>query len=266
MDQLASASAPPGSFGALLRARRHRALLSQGQLAARAELSERTVRNLEAGRVRSPRSDTVRLLAGALELSGPERESWIEAAQSVSHQQVTPRASGPVRPPNDAPAQRPLTARGFGLGNNQRRHRWSAGEDKAEIIELCQRGDWPDSRLTQDRNPTATAFQAWLDLAGRDAGICHDGGLTSAEQVEMAELRRENRRLRENVEILKRATAIFATATWEGIPFIGARERTAGRSSCQRTTSSRSTGQAQGLDRPLASGGYLAAIHFGGTA
>src|SRR5215472_16816043 len=51
MEQLVSVSvaAPRGSFGAFLRARRHRALLSQEQLAARAELSERTVRDLEAG-------------------------------------------------------------------------------------------------------------------------------------------------------------------------------------------------------------------------
>jgi cytoskeletal protein RodZ len=49
MEQLVSAPSPAGSFGALLRARRHRACLSQEQLAARAELSERTVRNLEAG-------------------------------------------------------------------------------------------------------------------------------------------------------------------------------------------------------------------------
>jgi len=68
---------PPASFGALLRARRHRAYLSQEQLAARAELSERTVRNLEAGRVRSPRTDTLRLLANALRLSEPERDTWL---------------------------------------------------------------------------------------------------------------------------------------------------------------------------------------------
>jgi len=82
MDQPARA-VPPASFGALLRARRHRALLSQEQLAARAELSERTVRDLEAGRVRSPRADTVRLLADALQLSEPERQSWLEAARGA---------------------------------------------------------------------------------------------------------------------------------------------------------------------------------------
>jgi transcriptional regulator with XRE-family HTH domain len=75
MEQPASAPPPDGSFGALLRAFRHRACLSQEQLAAHAELSERTVRNIEAGRVRSPRKDMVRLLADALALTEPERES-----------------------------------------------------------------------------------------------------------------------------------------------------------------------------------------------
>ena len=59
MEQLVNAPSPPASFGALLRARRHRACLSQEQLAARAELSERTVRDLEvdrAGRRAIPRS------------------------------------------------------------------------------------------------------------------------------------------------------------------------------------------------------------------
>jgi transposase len=224
MEQLVSGSPPAGSFGALLRASRHRALLSQEQLAARAELSERTVRNLEAGRVRSPRAATVRLLAGALQLGGPERESWVAAARGMDHQQAAPTASGPVRPPNDAPTQRPLIARGFGPGNNRWRHNSPRGKDTAEIIELCPRTDRPAGQLTKKRDPTATAFQAWLDLAGKDAGVCHDGGLTSAGRPEMADLRWENRRLREEVEILTRAVAILATATGDVFRLIEARK------------------------------------------
>ncbi|MFJ3501673.1 MULTISPECIES: hypothetical protein [unclassified Streptomyces] len=48
--------------------------------------------------------------------------------------------------------------------------------------------------------------QAEIDAGERD-------GLTSAEREELASLRRENHRLREDVDILKRATAFFATET-----------------------------------------------------
>src|SRR5262249_59405343 len=104
MEQLVSAAPPRGSFGALLRARRQRALLSQEQLAARAGLSERTVRNLEAGRVQLPRTDTVRLLVEALQLTGPERGDWFAAARGVPHRRAVPAAPGGGRP--RAPAWR----------------------------------------------------------------------------------------------------------------------------------------------------------------
>jgi len=100
MEQLASAPPPDGSIGALLRAFRHRACLSQEQLAARADLSERTMRNLEPGRVRSPRTHTVRLLADALALTGPERQNWVAAAQGANRRQAQ---AGP--PGAGAPAQ-----------------------------------------------------------------------------------------------------------------------------------------------------------------
>ena len=38
-------------------------------------------------------------------------------------------------------------------------------------------------------------------------------GLTSDERAELARLRRENRSLREDVDVLKRATAFFAKET-----------------------------------------------------
>src|SRR5215467_1883095 len=144
MGQLITAPPPASSFGGLLRACRHRAYLSQEELAARAELSERTVRNLEADRVRSPRTDTVRLLADALQLSEAERESWFEAARGVNHQPAEPaghRTGGPVRPPADATAPLSLNACGFSTGNNHRRDHSHAGGYVAEIVEPCRRGD-----------------------------------------------------------------------------------------------------------------------------
>src|SRR5215472_11110443 len=143
MEQLASTwRSPDGSFGALLRAGRRRALLSQEQLAARARLSERTVRDLETGRVRRPRDDTVRLLADALQLSGPQRETWIAAARGVRHPHTdlgVPGAGVPARQLTDIPAQPPLSAPGFGVEGKHWRCRPFTGQLQAEAIGLCRR-------------------------------------------------------------------------------------------------------------------------------
>jgi transposase len=79
-------------------------------------------------------------------------------------------------------------------------------------VELCRRGDRSVGRVAQDFDLTETAVREWVKQAERDAGTRTDG-LTSAEREELAALRRENRRLREDVEVLKRATAFFAEET-----------------------------------------------------
>ena len=100
------------------------------------------------------------------------------------------------------------------VGNKPRRHRRAfTPEFKAEIVELCQRGDRSVGQVARDFDLTETAVREWVKQAERNAGTRQDGGLTSAERQELAELRRENRRLREDVEILKRATAFFAKET-----------------------------------------------------
>jgi transposase len=217
MEQPASTwRSPDGSFGALLRTGRRRALLSQEQLAARAGLSERTVRDLEAGRVRSPRDDTVRLLADALQLSGPQRESWIAAARGMRHPHTdpgVPGAGGPARQLTGIPARPPPSARGFGVEGKPGRRRPFTGQFQAEAIELCRRENRQIGQVAQEADLIATAVRARASQAEPQARTGSDGGLTSAERRELAELRRENRRLRGDVEILKRATAIFATAT-----------------------------------------------------
>jgi transposase len=100
----------------------------------------------------------------------------------------------------------------MGSKKPRRRHSFTP-EFKAEIVDLCQRGDRSAGQVARDFDLTETAVREWVKQAGRDTGTLSDGGLTSAERKELSELRRENRRLREDVEILKRATAFFAKET-----------------------------------------------------
>ena len=99
------------------------------------------------------------------------------------------------------------------MGKKPRRRRSFTPEFKAEIVGLCQQGDRSVGQVAKDFDLTETAVREWVKQAERDAGARSDGGLTSAEQQELARLRRENRQLREDVEILKRATAFFAQET-----------------------------------------------------
>ncbi|WP_189220740.1 MULTISPECIES: transposase [Streptomyces] len=84
-------------------------------------------------------------------------------------------------------------------------------EFKAEMVELCRRGDRCVGQVAEDFDLTETAVRLWVGQAEVDAG--ERDGLTSGERQELAMLRREHRRLREDVEILKRATAFFAQET-----------------------------------------------------
>jgi transposase len=86
-------------------------------------------------------------------------------------------------------------------------------EFKAEIVELCQRGDRSIGQVARDFDLTETAVREWVRQAERDSGTRSDGGLTSAERQELAAQRRENRQLREDLGVLKRATAFFAKET-----------------------------------------------------
>jgi transposase len=99
-----------------------------------------------------------------------------------------------------------------GKKRSQRPRRAFTPEFKAEIVELCQRGDRSLVQVARDFDLTETAVRSWVKQAELDAGERSDG-LTSAEREELAALRAENRRLREDNEILKRATAFFARET-----------------------------------------------------
>ena len=81
-------------------------------------------------------------------------------------------------------------------------------EFKADIAERCLHDDRSVSQVTQDFDLTVSAVRGWVKQAEIDTGTRHDG-LTTDEKEELSKLRRENRRLREDGEILKRPTAFF---------------------------------------------------------
>ena len=82
-------------------------------------------------------------------------------------------------------------------------------EFKRQMVGLVRSGRSPAS-LSKEFGPTAWSVSLWVKQAKRDAGE-GDGGLTSAEREELSRLRRENKKLKEEREILSKATAWFAT-------------------------------------------------------
>jgi transposase len=83
-----------------------------------------------------------------------------------------------------------------------RRRRSFTPEFKAEIVERCRAGDRTIGQVARDFDLTETAVRAWVTRAETDAG--GRPGLASGEREERARLRRENRSLREDVDVLKR--------------------------------------------------------------
>jgi transposase len=76
------------------------------------------------------------------------------------------------------------------------------------LVELVRAGQTPEA-LSKKFEPSAQTIRNWVRQADLDDGRRHDG-LTSAERDELTRLRRENRALREEREILKQAAAWFA--------------------------------------------------------
>jgi tetratricopeptide (TPR) repeat protein/transcriptional regulator with XRE-family HTH domain len=98
---MAKATAAAATFAGLLRAHRERALLTQEALAERSGLSVRTIRDLELGRVRRPRSGSIRLLAGALGLESRELEAFVGAAGEDRVASAHPQDEPPGQLPMD---------------------------------------------------------------------------------------------------------------------------------------------------------------------
>lgn len=84
-------------------------------------------------------------------------------------------------------------------------------EFRQQIIELARAGRSAKA-LAREFEPSEQTIRNWIKQADLDNGRRTDG-LTSDEQAELRRLRRENRQLKLEREILKKAAAWFARET-----------------------------------------------------
>jgi transposase len=97
------------------------------------------------------------------------------------------------------------------MGNGRRPRRSFSDEYKAEVIELCRTSGKSIAQVCRDLGLGETAVRRWIAKAEIDAG--RRPGLTTDEHAELVVLRKEIRVLREERDILKRATVFFAKET-----------------------------------------------------
>jgi transposase len=84
-------------------------------------------------------------------------------------------------------------------------------EFRRRMVELVRAGRQPEE-LAEKFEPSAQSIRNWVVQADRDEGRRSDG-LTSTERDELRRLQRENKTLREERDILKKAAAWFARET-----------------------------------------------------
>jgi transposase len=81
-------------------------------------------------------------------------------------------------------------------------------EFKDDVVRVARTRDVSLESIAADFGISVTTLKRWMAQADIDDGVTE--GVTTTEQAELAELRRRNRRLEQEVEILRRATAYFA--------------------------------------------------------
>jgi len=81
-------------------------------------------------------------------------------------------------------------------------------EFKDDVVRVARSGKFTHEEVAHDFQISVSSLRRWLDQANIDDGL--KDGLTSSEQEEVVQLRRDNRRLVMENEILRRAAAYFA--------------------------------------------------------
>ncbi len=84
------------------------------------------------------------------------------------------------------------------------------------MVELVRAGRSPEA-LAKEYGPSGPSIRNWVRQAEQEEGARADG-LSAAEREELKRLRKENRQLREERDILRKATIFFASMAGSVVP------------------------------------------------
>jgi transposase len=81
-------------------------------------------------------------------------------------------------------------------------------EFRRDVVAVARKGEAPISQIAKDFGISESCLHRWLNLADIEDGV--RPGVTTSESAEVRELKKRNRVLEQEVEILRRAAAYFA--------------------------------------------------------
>jgi transposase len=81
-------------------------------------------------------------------------------------------------------------------------------EFRRDVVAVARKGESPISQIAKDFGISESCLHRWLSLADIEDGV--RSGVASSESAEVRELRKRNRVLEQENEILRRAAAFFA--------------------------------------------------------
>jgi transposase-like protein len=87
-------------------------------------------------------------------------------------------------------------------------------EFRDDVVAVARRGDAPIAQVAKDFGISESCLRNWLHHAEVEDG--HRPGVTAAESVELRELKRRNRLLEQENEVLRRAAAYLSQANLPG--------------------------------------------------
>ena len=94
--------------------------------------------------------------------------------------------------------------------SERRKRRKFTAEFRADVVRLCQAGGESIGEICRRLELTETSVRNWVRQAEIDEAGGRPDALSTSEREELTQLRRDNKRLTMEREILKKATAFFA--------------------------------------------------------